>query len=277
MRLGGPVHGTFDGAEAWADAAVAAGWRAVYCPVDASADDATVAAYVRAAESHDLVIAEVGAWSNPLSPDPEVAKAAVALCRRQLELADRIGARCCVNIAGSRGAKWDGPSPLDLLPETFDQVVETVRGIIDAVRPRRTFWTLETMPWMFPHTVDTYLELIRAIDRDRFAVHLDPVNLIDSPAKCFASGDLARDCVRRLGPWVRSVHLKDIRLSESLTVHLDEVEPGQGTFDHAALLTGLHGLDPDLPVMLEHLPDAAAYARAADHVRGVARSLGIVM
>lgn len=274
MRLGGPVYGTFDDADAWADAAVAEGWRAVYCPLDATADGATVAEHARAAASRDLVIAEVGAWSNPLSPDPNTAKAAGEHCRRQLDLADRIGARCCVNIAGSLGAKWDGPCPLDLRPETFDRVVEMVRGIIDDVRPRRTYWTLETMPWMLPHTVDAYLALIRAIDRERFAVHLDPVNLIDSPAKCFANAEATRDCVERLGPWIRSVHVKDIRLSDALTVHLDEVEPGKGTFDHAALLSALAPLDPDLPLMLEHLPDAAAYARAAEHVRSVAHGLG---
>lgn len=277
MRLGGPVHATFDDPGAWARAARAAGWRAVYCPVDADASDAVVNAYAAAAERADLVIAEVGAWSNPLSPDPEVARAAADHCRRQLALADRIGARCCVNIAGSRGAKWDGPCPLDLLPETFEMVVETVRGIIDDVRPTRTFWTLETMPWMFPHTVDSYLALIRAIDRERFAVHLDPVNLIDSPAKCFATADLARACVDRLGQWIRSVHVKDIRLSEALTVHLDEVEPGTGTFDHAALMRALAPLGDDLPLMLEHLPDADAYARAAAHLRGVADGIGIAL
>jgi sugar phosphate isomerase/epimerase len=152
-----------------------------------------------------------------------------------------------------------------------------VRGIIDDVKPKRTFWTLETMPWMFPHTVDAYLDLIRAIDRDRFAVHLDPVNLIDSPTKCFASAELVRDCVDRLGPWIRSVHVKDIRLSDSLTVHLDEVEPGSGTFDHSALLRALAPLEGDLPLMLEHLPDAASYARAAAHLRSVAADLGLAI
>jgi hypothetical protein len=36
---------------------------------------------------------------------------------------------------------------------------------IDAVKPRRTFYTLEAMPWIFSDTPDSYLELMRAIDR----------------------------------------------------------------------------------------------------------------
>jgi hypothetical protein len=37
----------------------------------------------------------------------------------------------------------------------------------------------------------------------------------------------------------------------------------------------LDALDADLPVMLEHLPDDAAYDAAAAHVRGVAAKEGI--
>lgn len=277
MRLGGPVFGTFDDPDAWAGAAVAAGWRAVYCPVNADADDQTVAAFASAAARNDLVIAEVGAWSNPLSPDPTVAADALEHCCRQLDLADRIGARCCVNIAGSRGAKWDGPSPLDLLPETFDQIVDLVRAIVDRVRPSRTFWTLETMPWMFPHSPETYVDLIRAVDRDRFAVHFDPVNMINSPVLCFDNAALVRRSVELLGPWIRSVHVKDIRLAENLTVHLDEAAPGDGCLDFPVLFDTLSPLDADLPLMLEHLRTEDEYARAAAHVRGIASQCGHVV
>ena len=76
-------------------------------------------------------------------------------------MADEIGARCCVNIAGSRGAKWDGPHPADLTPETFDLIVQSVREIIDAVKPTRAFYTLETMPWMYPDSADSYLRADR--------------------------------------------------------------------------------------------------------------------
>ena len=62
-------------------------------------------------------------------------------------------------------------------------IVQTVREIIDAVKPVRTFYTLETMPWMYPDSAHSYLELIRAIDRERFAVHLDVVNLVCSPQR----------------------------------------------------------------------------------------------
>jgi hypothetical protein len=64
----------------------------------------------------------------------------------------------------------------------------------------RTFYTLETMPWMYPDSTDAYLRLLRAVDRPRFAVHFDPVNLISSPQRCFCNADLIRDFIARLGP-----------------------------------------------------------------------------
>ena len=114
----------------------------------------------------DIVIAEVGAWSNPISIDDTEREAALEKCRIQLALADRIGANCCVNISGSRGPKWDGPHPDNLTDDTFDLIVESVRLIIDDVKPTRTFYALETMPWAYPEGPDSYLGLLKAIDRE---------------------------------------------------------------------------------------------------------------
>ncbi len=274
MRLGAPIFETYADPDAWIAAVQRRGYRAAYCPVKPEADAATIRAYAEAAKRADIVIAECGAWSNPLSSDEGTRRAAIAKCQDMLALADAIGARCCVNIAGSRGAKWDGPNPADLTPETFDLIVQTVREIIDAVKPVRTFYTLETMPWMYPDSADSYLELIRAIDRPQFAVHLDVVNLICSPQRFFANAALIRECVTKLGPQIKSCHAKDITLADRLTVHLDEVRPGLGGLDYRTLLRELSELDPDLPLLLEHLPNEHEYDQAASYVRSVARELG---
>jgi sugar phosphate isomerase/epimerase len=252
-----------------------AGYRAAYCPVPEGTDAATVTAYAQAAREADIVIAEVGAWSNPLSPDPKVAAAALERCKTCLALADQIGARCCVNIAGSRGSKWDGPAAADLTGATFDLIVTMVRDILDAVKPQRTFYTLETMPWMYPDSPDAYLRLIKAIDRKAFAVHLDPVNLVCSPQRYFSTGDLLKDCFAKLGPHIKSCHAKDILLRENLTVHLDEVRPGQGNLDYPEFLRSVSRLAADVPLMLEHLPNEEEYRLAAAHIRSLVAREGL--
>ena len=277
MRLGAPLTQPATDPAAWVAAVQAKGYRAAYCPVKPDADVATIAAYRAAAQAADIVIAEVGAWSNPLSPDPVTRTAALDKCKASLLLAERIGARCCVNIAGSRGEKWDGPHPADLTPETFDLIVTTTREIIDAVQPRQTVYALETMPWMYPDSLESYQRLIKAIDRPGFGVHFDPVNLVNSPQRYFQNAALIRACVTALGPQIRSVHVKDIQLADRLTVHLDEVRPGQGALDLRTLLRELHQLDPALPIMLEHLPNEAEYDLAAAHVRAIAKAEGITL
>ena len=277
MRLGAPLMQPATDPAAWVAAVQAKGYRAAYCPVKPDADVATIAAYRAAAQAADIVIAEVGAWSNPLSPDPVTRTAALDKCKASLLLAERIGARCCVNIAGSRGEKWDGPHPADLTAETFDLIVTTTREIIDAVQPRQTVYALETMPWMYPDSLESYQRLIKAIDRPGFGVHFDPVNLVNSPQRYFQNAALIRACVTALGPQIRSVHVKDIQLADRLTVHLDEVRPGQGALDLRTLLRELHQLDPALPIMLEHLPNEAEYDLAAAHVRAIAKAEGITL
>ena len=274
LRLGGPVFGKFDDPEAWANAVRELGYSAAYCPIDPDAKDDVVKAYAGAAARANVIIAEVGAWSNPISPDDKTRREALAKCRTHLALADRIGANCCVNIAGSRGQAWDGPSAKNLTAETFEMIVETTRSIIDDVRPTRTYFTLETMPWAYPDSPDSYVRLLKAIDRKRFAVHLDPVNLICSPQRYFGNGDLIRECFKKLGPHVKSCHAKDILLQKKLTTHLDEVRPGLGGLDYGVFLTELSKL-PDTPLMLEHLPNAEEYRLAAEHIRSVAARIGL--
>lgn len=277
MRLGGPVFDSFENPAEWVEAHRKAGYAAAYLPADHCRDEESAAAWAKQATAAGLVIAEVGAWSNPLAPESKQRSEAVELCKARLALADAAGARCCVNIAGSRGGQWDGPHEANLTQETFGMLVDTVRDILDTVQPLRTYYTLETMPWMYPDSADSYLALIGAIGRERFAVHLDPVNMVCSPQRYYGNAALIRECFEKLGPHIRSCHAKDIVLHPQLTTHLDETAPGKGGLDYAVYLRQLDRLDPDTPLMLEHLTTADAYAEAAAWVRDVAAENGVAM
>lgn len=275
MRLGGPIFTEYNSPDEWVAAVKALGYGAAYCPVGLDAGEAEIQAYADAAATNDIVISEVGAWSNPISPDPEARREAIAKNIRALALADKIGARCCVNIAGSRGEDWDGPHPDNFAEPTFALIVETTREIIDAVQPERTFYTLETMPWIFPDSPDSYQRIIEAVDRPQLAVHLDPVNMISSPRRYYNNGAFLRECFEKLGPYIQNCHGKDIRLEGELTVHLNEVRPGLGELDYRVFLTELDKLDPDVALMLEHLKMPEEYNQAAVYVRSVAAELGL--
>ncbi len=271
MRLGGGgvLHHEGD-PEAWIRNLRAVGHSASGAPLPPGSSDDDINRFREAAEANDIVIAEVGAWSNPISPDGETAKAAREKCISCLAHAEQFGARCCVNITGSRNPeKWDGPDIKNFSRETFEMIVEVTRQIVDAVKPTRTYYTLEAMPWIFPSSPDEYLALLEAIDRDRVAVHLDPVNMINSPNRYCNSGAFIRECFAKLGPMIRSCHAKDILIEEKLTVHMSECRPGVGQLDFDVYLRELSKLDPDTPLTMEHLP-FEEYAAAAEHLRSVA-------
>jgi sugar phosphate isomerase/epimerase len=274
IRLGGPVWGDISDPDQWTNLVRNEGYTAAYCPVEVGTHDTTIKSFETAAKKAGIVISEVGAWSNPISKDEKTRKDAIRKCMDSLALADQIGAGCCVNISGSRGEQWDGPDPDNFSKDTFDLIVRTTREIIDAVKPVRSFYTLETMPWIFPDSPDSYLDLIKAIGRKQFGVHLDPVNLISSPRRYFNTGAFLKECFEKLGPYIKNCHAKDILLHTNLTVHLDEVLLGTGGLDYKVFLTELSKLK-NVPLMLEHLKTKEEYKQAATNVRKIAESVGV--
>ncbi len=270
LRLGGPLFGKYSTPEEWVSLVKAEGYSAAYCPIGTGVSDTEILAYRKAAEKSDIIIAEVGAWSNPISPNPETAKEALDKCVASLLLAEKIGAKCCVNIAGSRNARvWAGPHEDNFSEETFDMIVATTRKIIDEVKPTQTYYTLEAMPWIFPESPDAYLKLIKAIDRKAFGVHLDPVNMVTSPSLFFSNGKLIREAFNKLGPYIKSCHAKDLILKEDTFMpQFDEVRPGLGKINYTIFIEELQKL-PSVPLMMEHLSNAEEYRSAAQYIRKV--------
>lgn len=268
VRLGGPIYSKPQSPEEWIAALKAKNFRAAYCPVNTSASTEEIKAYENAAKKADIVIAEVGAWSNPISPDSGMAKEAFDKCTQSLQLAEAIGANCCVNISGSKNPDhWAGPHKDNLTQATFDQIVEVTRKIIDEVQPSRTFFALEPMPWAFPDSADSYLDLIKAIDRKQFGVHMDPMNLIVSPRLFYNNTELIKECFQKLGPHIKSCHGKDIVIKEDTYMpQFSEVRPGLGVLDYKVFLTEVSKLK-DIPLMMEHLSTEEEYDKAAAYIR----------
>ena len=251
------------------------GYSAAYCPGCKLDDKERIKAIIDAFAAEDVVIAEVGAWGNQIPPDEaERQKKFENVCER-LALADEVGARCCVDYLGTPVPNSQiGPHP-DLVGQWgFDMAVEVVRKVLDEVKPTRAKLTLEMMQWMPPDSAEQYLELIRAIDRPGFAVHLDPVNIIVSPRMYYSTGEVVKRCFDLLGEYIVSCHAKDLALRDTLALHLDEVPMGTGNMDYRVHLTELDKLPQTPPLMLEHLK-AEQYPAARDHILGLGEELGL--
>ena len=125
------------------------------------------------------------------------------------------------------------------------------------------------MPWSYPDSVESYKSLIEAVNRKKFGVHLDPVNLVTSPQVYFKNGGLIKNTFIKLGPFIRSCHAKDIvLLDDKVTPHLPEVRAGLGNLNYAVFLKELSKLK-DIPLILEHLNSADEYLKAAEYIRTI--------
>jgi L-ribulose-5-phosphate 3-epimerase UlaE len=181
-----------------------------------------------------------------------------------------------VDIAGSFDPEnWSGPHPENFSQRFFDETVENVRKIIDAVRPLRTSFSIEMMGWSLPSSPDEYLRLIEAVDRKSFRVHVDVCNMINSPKRIYENTTLIRECFSKLGPLVVSCHAKDVAWVAGSQVHFEEVIPGRGEVDYATYLREISRLEQDVPLMLEHLKSAEEYDEGRRYIQSVATKIGL--
>lgn len=154
-------------------------------------------------------------------------------------------------------------------------IVDSIREIIDSVKPTRTFYTIETMPWMVPDSPDEYLQLIKDVDRKAFGVHLDFVNMINCPKRYLFCDEFIEECFTKLGPYIKSIHGKDVIMENAYTTIIHETMPGKGIINYRKVALLCESLGPDTTLFVEHLPDFESYRKAAAYVREQAALAGV--
>ena len=276
MRIGMATSLSAANAEEWATQIEQLGCRSIVFPLDYRANENDIADYTDEARKHDLTIAEVGIWKNVLSADKDKRDEARRYAVGQLRLADEIGARCCVNIAGTYGGPiWDGGYKENFGNECWNTIVDYTKELIDEVKPKHTKYSIEPMPWMYPTGPDEYLKLMKDVDREEFAIHLDLVNMINCPQRYFFSDEFMEECFDKLGPFIRSCHVKDIKLVDKLTFQLVETFCGNGTLNIEKYCALMNKYDPDMPVIIEHLTTDKEYIESYKYISKRLKSANI--
>ncbi|HXJ41907.1 MAG TPA: sugar phosphate isomerase/epimerase [Bryobacteraceae bacterium] len=274
IRLGAPIFLKSDDPEALAREHQRLGYTAAQCPPVTLQETAKIEAIRKAYAARNVVIAECGAWVNILHPDPATRKKNLDYATERMALADAVGARCSVDTAGSLVEKGSA-DPRNMSKEFFDGTVENCRKIIDAAKPKRARWTIEMMFANLPDTADSYVELIKAVDRKEFGVHMDVCNVLNSPTKYYHSGEYIDELFKKLGPWVVSCHAKDLRIAAFRSLQFVEVVPGRGIVDYKAYLRNLSQVPLEAPLMMEHFANDEEYQEGAAYIRKQGTEIGI--
>ena len=274
MRLGGTV--CCGNPAEWEEKLVSSGFRAVTAPFTCDTPREEIGRLCRIIEKHDVMIAEVGVWRNLFDPAEGTSNLDYAV--RQLQLADQLGIPCCVNVAGTDSpAGWDAADRGNFTEAMYRRLVSSIREIIDRAGPKHAFYCLEPMPWMIPDSPDVYLQLMKDVDREQFAVHMDFVNMINCPRRYLDAENFIEECFRKLGPYIKSTHLKDSRMDPmQLTTVLNECSPGEGGLDFVRVLKIIDRYLPaDAPVLLEHMNTFGEYRRAYEYTAAKASEAGV--
>ena len=278
MRLGGNVFYNGTDPEGYALAHVEKGYGAALCPDWISLDKpAELERFKQAMEAHDVTIAEVGAWCNPMHPDKLQAEEKIAFMTERLLLAEELGAVTCVNILGTKlTSHWYGAHKDGYTECFFEEAVEVSRRVIDAVKPKKTKLSFEMMPYYFLDSPDEYLRFLKAIDREGAGVHLDICNTMNQPKRFYQNTEFIKETFRLLKDYIVTLHLKDIRLKEdSLTVEFEEVLLGTGGIDYVTLMEEIAKLPKETPGMLEHLETEEEYDMARKAAELFAQKAGM--
>jgi sugar phosphate isomerase/epimerase len=133
----------------------------------------------------------------------------------------------------------------------------------------------EISGWAIPNSAESYLRLIRAIDRKSFGAHLDICNLINTPEKFWNNTRLINETIDQLGNWIVSAHAKDLRWQREMNIHFVECPLGEGVIDYVTLLNRLSALPNDVPLMVEHMKDHAEYLKCRDYLIKVAAEANV--
>lgn len=267
MRIGLNEIPEHTSPEEWADILAKKGYRAAVFPGNYRTPVHVLDAYVKAANSRDIMIAEVGVWTSPFVRDPVKSEEARCVCEEQFRLADYVQAECCVNVSGASGDNWYGCFKDNFSESLYKENLEFIRELCDRVKPVYTSYVLEPMQWMLPDSPEQYLRFLKDVNRPAFKVHMDVVNFVKDPYTYTHIPELIHTSFDLLSPYIKSCHLKDFAMGKGTTVVIQEVPIGEGAMDFASYLGHIGQLGADIPVLIEHQQGMAAYDKALGYIR----------
>lgn len=254
------------------------GFRAAYAPCVPMDDTARIRRVTKAFADQDVTLAEVGFWENILDQDPSARKRARTQAMERFAAADEMGVRCFITTTGAQvyGSVNDNVTEDENIPDAdLQAAADFANEVLIAVKPRRCVFTYEMFPLTALDSVSQMEKLLKAVDRPGFGVHLDLTNLYSSARAFFYRRQILNQCVQSFGDRIVSCHVKDMVLRPGLSVMLEERMIGRGHVDIGAYIRAMHEINPNMPVMLEHMNTQSEYDEAAQAIQEIAQKVAV--
>lgn len=254
------------------------GWVEIF--LGAIRDEADVRWIELQGLEHGIRVASVSSLAKLSLATEEELPEHMALVERSIELAQRLDAPCVTFMYGSQ-------SQLGTL-EARDRFLRRLEPLVDLAGTHGVTLLIENV---FSRcaagdldTVEAVAELFERVDRGRVGLNFDPANLTIAGAEGYPHG------YRALKPYIRSIHLKDVRplreddypLGTRRVMESHErgsflvVPLGQGDLEVDGLVAEIRRDAPDVVISLEPTAQGDACDRWLDASLAYLEDAGIV-
>ena len=198
---------------------------------------------------HDVRIAVLGAYINPIHPDPEVRKQELDYFKEHLRFARDFGC----SIVGTETGSPTGDTSADpeaLRDQAFPMLIESVRELVEEAEKFGVIVGIEGAKAHVLSTPERLGQLIDAVPSNNLQVIYDPYNFL-TDNNYQRQDDIAQDMFDRFGEKILALHAKDFVVEQG---RLKEVPVGRGDMNYELLLKLLKTHKPYADILLEGQP-----------------------
>ena len=208
-------------------------------------------------------------------PDEEVRERVLNKIRRGLEVGRDLGAHVVLIRTGSLNPAGSySPCRDNHTPESRQRLIQSLREVADKAESVDTTVVVETHLLTIMDSPETNAQVLEAVGSKRMKVVMDYVNHFQTLDQVYDNTARLKHIFDLMNPISIVGHVKDIKLSPGLVLHIDEEIPGEGELDLALALKLWHDAHPDDYMLLEHLPNEK-YPQAAANVHRIIADAGI--
>ena len=242
---------------------------------DTSAEDCQTFRRFLAEEGMDLAQFAITYNECLFHPDKAPREAVTAKINRGIELAAQFGAQAFLLRPGglNPAGPWT-PHRDNHLPENTDRLIDTLRPIAKKAELEGVILAMETHVVSIMDPPEKCRHIVEGVGSDNLRLIMDAVNHFHTLEQVYNSADFLNHIFDVMGPISPLAHLKDLKMSDGLVLHIDQEVPGEGELDLALMLKRFDALFPEGYGLIEHL-STAQIPLANANIRRIAAENGI--
>jgi sugar phosphate isomerase/epimerase len=197
-----------------------------------------------------LTIAALSAYTNLMDPDLDRRHRGIVRLHALIRHCRDFGASFLVTETGSLGPRspW-APYPPNRSPEAWDELRFILREALRVAADSGVRLLLKAEPTHVLASAPDALQLRKELAHPALGFVMDPAHFLSESPRAGWSAELA-DLFEQLGRWAPILHAKDLRFQAG---RVRTPRAGQGELDYGQILRLFRRMQPDAPIIVEHL------------------------